>query len=285
METRRLGRTEHMSTVVIFGGAAIGKVSQEVADEAIQLSLDHGVNHIDIAPSYGEAELRMGPWMPKIRDQVFLACKTTYRTKEDAAKELRESLKRLQTDRFDLYQLHSIGDMEQLDLAMDSGGAIEALSEAKDQGLTKYLGITGHGLQAPATHAEALRRFDFDTVLTPMNPILLSNRHYRKDWEELLALVKERDVGLMVIKAIAQEPWGKRDRTYNTWYKPFETQKAIDRSVCFVLSQEIAGLASAGDVTLLPRIIDAAERFVPMTEAEQLEAIEATRKRKPIFVA
>ena len=181
MKKRRLGRTEHMSTVVIFGGAAIGKVSQEVADGAIQLSLDRGVNHIDIAPSYGEAELRMGPWMPKIRDQVFLACKTTDRTKDNAAKELRESLKRLQTDRFDLFQLHSVGDMEQLDLALDSGGAIEALADARDEGLTKYLGITGHGLQAPATHAEALRRFDFDTVLTPMNPILLSNKHYRKD--------------------------------------------------------------------------------------------------------
>jgi aryl-alcohol dehydrogenase-like predicted oxidoreductase len=256
-----------------------------VADEAIQLCLDHGVNHIDIAPSYGEAELRTGPWMPKIRDRVFLACKTTRRTKDDAARELRESLKRLQTDRFDLYQLHSIGDTEQLDLALDSGGAIEALTEARDEGLTKYLGITGHGLQAPATHAEALRRFDFDTVLTPMNPILLGNKHYRQDWEDLLGLVREKDVGLMVIKAVAQEPWGKRDRTYTTWYKPFETQKAIDRSVRYVLFQEITGLASTGDVTLLPRVIDAAERFTPMSEAEQAETIEATRKRKPIFEA
>ncbi len=285
MEKRRLGRTEHMSTVVIFGGAAIGKVSQEAADEAIQIALDHGVNHVDIAPSYGEAELRMGPWMAKVRDQVFLGCKTTKRKKAEAAKELRRSLKRLRTDRFDLYQLHSVGDLEQLDLAMAPGGAIEALVEAREKRLTTYLGITGHGMQAPATHAEALRRFDFDTVMFPLNPILMGNRQYRRDWEALLDLAQEKDVGLMVIKAAAQEPWGERDRTYTTWYKPFETQKTIDRSIHFVLSQEITGLASAGDVTLLPKILDAAERFVPVTASEQEEAIEGTRKRKQIFVA
>ena len=175
MEKRRLGRTGHMSTVVIFGAAAIGKASQGVADEAIQISLDCGVNHIDVAPTYGEAEVRLKPWMPEMRDRVFLGCKTTKRQKADAAAELRRSLERLGTDRFDLYQLHSVGDMEQLDLALAPGGAIEALVEARDQGLTSYLGITGHGMQAPATHAEALRRFDFDTVLFPFNATLLTH--------------------------------------------------------------------------------------------------------------
>ena len=285
MEKRRLGRTEHMSTVVIFGAAGIGKVSQEVADRAVQTALDHGVNHIDVAPSYGEAELRLKPWMPKIRDEVFLGCKTTKRKKAEAAGELKRSLGRLGTDRFDLYQLHSVGDMEQLDLALGSGGAIEALVEARDQGLTSHLGITGHGMEAPATHAEALRRFDFDTVLFPLNATLLSDPTYRRDFETLLELAREKDVGLMVIKAVAKEPWGDRERTYTTWYKPFNVQEDIDLSVRFVLSQEITGLASAGDVNIFPKILDAAERAVPMAESEQAETIEARKKLKQIFVA
>lgn len=285
MEKRRLGRTEHMSTVVIFGAAAIGKVSQEVADQAIQAALDGGVNHIDVAPSYGDAELRLKPWIPKIRDQVFLGCKTTRRKKTEAADELRRSLGRLKADRFDLYQLHSVGDMEQLDLATAPGGAIDALVQAREEGLTTYLGITGHGMQAPATHAEALRRFDFDTVMFPLNPTLLGNAQYREDYEALRDLAREKDVGLMVIKAVAREPWGDRERTYTTWYKPFDKQKDIDRSVRFALSQDITALSSAGDVSILPGILDAAGRFAPMSDEEKEETLQAHSKLRQIFVA
>ncbi len=191
MDKRRLGRREHLSSVVVFGGAAIGKVSQKDADQAIQAALDGGVNHIDVAPSYGDAELRLKPWIPKIREQVFLGCKTTKRTKEEAAQELRRSLKRLKAERFDLYQLHSVGDLEQLDLATGPGGAIEALIQARDEGLTSHLGMTGHGMKAPATHAEALRRFDFDTVMFPLNAGLLGDPHYREDFEALMELARK----------------------------------------------------------------------------------------------
>ena len=285
MEKRRLGRTAHMSTVVIFGAAAIGKVSQDVADEAIQAALDCGVNHIDVAPSYGDAEHRLRPWMPNIRDQVFLGCKTTRRQKTEAADELRRSLESLKTDRFDLYQLHSVGDIEQLDLATAPGGAIDALVQAREEGLTTYLGITGHGMQAPATHAEALRRFDFDTVMFPLNPTLLGNAQYRKDYEALRDLAREKDVGMMVIKAVAREPWGDRERTYTTWYKPFDKQEDIDRSVRFALSQDITALSSAGDVSILPRILDAAGRFTPMSDQEQEATLQAHSKLRQIFVA
>jgi len=285
METRRLGRTGHESTVVIFGAAAIGKTSQEVADTAIQAALDSGVNHIDVAPSYGQAEARLRPWIPKIRDQVFLGCKTTKRKKGEAAEELKRSLERLKAGRFDLYQLHSVGDLEQLDLAMGPGGALEALVEARDKGLTSYLGITGHGMMAPATHAEALRRFDFDTVMFPLNANLLSDPGYRSDYGSLCELAREKDVGLMVIKAVAKEPWGDRERTATTWYKPYDAQGDVDRCVRFALSQEITALSSAGDVDVLPLILDAASRFEPMSSEEIEETVGVHGKLRSIFVA
>ncbi len=164
MEKRRLGRTGNMSSVVAFGAAGIGRVDQETADVAIQTALDYGVNHIDVAPSYGEAELRFGPWMPKIRDQVFLGCKTNIRDAEGSWAECNRSLERLNTQSFDLYQLHSVGKLEALDECTRKGGALETLIKAKEQGLTKWLGITGHTHDAPSTHLEALRRFDFDTA-------------------------------------------------------------------------------------------------------------------------
>ena len=284
MEKRRLGRTEQQSSVVIFGAAGIGKVKQKDADRAIQIALDHGVNHIDVAPSYGEAELRLRPWIPRIREKVFLACKTTKRQKADAARELRRSLDRVQTGHFDLYQLHSVNDFDQLDLATGPGGAVEALVEAREEGLVANLGITGHGMQAPALHAEALTRFDFDTVMFPLNPTLWGDADYRKDCESLMEIARDKDVGLMVIKAVAKEPWGDRERTTTTWYKPFEDQESIDRCVHFVLSQGITALASAGDVGLLPKILDAADRFQPLAEGEQDGIVDAYRKLRQIFV-
>jgi aryl-alcohol dehydrogenase-like predicted oxidoreductase len=283
MQTRPLGRTGHDSSVVIFGAAAIGKVSQEAADEAISIALDHGVNHIDIAPSYGKAEARLRPWMPKIRDRVFLGCKTTKRQKSDAAQELRASLENLRTDSFDLYQLHSVGDAEHLDLVTAKGGALEALVAAREEGLTRFIGITGHGLDAPATHLEALRRFDFDTVMFPLNPRLWAISEYRSAAEELIHTAAEKNVGTLIIKSVAREPWGDRDHSAHTWYKPFEDQDAIDRSAHFIMSQNITALASPGDVALLPKVLDAAERFVPMSDASQAEAVEACAGLELIF--
>src|SRR5262249_3327837 len=237
MEQRRLGRTGHMSTVVTFGAAGIGRQPQDVADRAIQTALDHGVNHIDVAPRYGEAELRLRPWMPSIRAKVFLGCKTIQRTRDAAKEELHRSLERLGTDRLDLYQLHSVGKLVDLDACTAKGGALETLVAARAEGLTRWLGITGHTHDAPATLHEALRRFDFDTVMFPLHLVLWADPAYRREAESLLEECRARDVGVHVIKALAKDPWGDRARTHSTWYEPFTDQPTIDRAVAFALSR------------------------------------------------
>ena len=275
MEKRRLGRTGHMSTVVTFGAAGIGRVEQAVADRAVQVSLDHGVNHFDVAPSYGDAELRLRPWMSRIRNQIFLGCKTTQRTKEGAKAELHRSLERLGVDRFDLYQLHSVGKRDALDECTAPGGALEALIEAREEGLVRWLGITGHTHDAPSTHFEALRRFDFDTVMFPLNFVLWSIPEFRRDAEALLAECRRRDVGVHILKTVAKDPWGDRQKTHTTWYEPFADQETIDRAVQFVLSQPVTTRCSAGDVTILPKVLEAAERFSPLDRSGE-EALLAT---------
>lgn len=267
MEQRRLGRTGHLSSVVTFGTAGIGKVDQKTADLAIQLVLDRGVNHFDVAPRYGEAEVRLQPWMSGIRDKIFLGCKTGQRTREAATAELHRSLERLGTDRLDLYQLHAVGKLHELDECTAKGGALETLIEARESGITRWLGITGHTHDAPRTHLEALRRFDFDTVMFPLNFVLWSDPQYRRDAEALLDYCRQRDVGVHIIKTVAKDPWGDRPKTHTTWYEPFTDQATIDQAVAFVLSQPVATLTSAGDVTVLPKVLAAAERFRPLDPA------------------
>ena len=275
MEYRRLGRTGHQSTIVTFGTAGIGRVDQQTADPAIQLVLDHGINHIDVAPTYGEAELRLKPWMSAIRSRVFLGCKTKQRTKEAAKAELRRSLDRLGTDRVDLYQLHAVCKSHELDEVTAKGGALEALIEARDEGLVRWLGITGHSHDAPRTHFEALRRFNFDTVMFPLNFVLWADPQYRADATRLLDVCRQQDVGVHIIKTIAKDPWGDRPKVYSTWYEPLTDQGVIDQAVSFVLSQTISTLTSVGDVTLLPKVIAAAERYRLLDSAAQ-DALLAT---------
>lgn len=280
MEKRRLGRAGHMSSVVAFGGAALSKVEQSVADEAVRLALDHGVNHFDVAPTYGEAELRLRPWMKEYRSQVFLACKTTKRTRDEAWAELRRSMERLGVDSFDLYQLHGLDKLEELDVALGPGGAMEAFLEAREQGLVRYIGITGH---RPATQVEALKRFDLDTVLFPLNYVLRAHRVEENDYEPLLRLARARDVGLMAIKAIAKRPWQTETHAYETWYEPFDSQRDIDLALWFALSQGITTAVMAGDVRLIPKILDAAERRRELSETEQAELVKSAASLKPIF--
>lgn len=284
MERRRLGRTGHMSSVVTLGGFAIGVAPQAVADQAVEMALDHGVNHFDVAPSYGEAELRLAPWMPRIRERVFLGCKTLERTRDRAKAELHRSLERLGVERFDLYQLHSVGKRAELDRCTARGGALEALVEARDEGLVRWLGITGHFHDAPGTFLEALRRFDFDTVMFPINFVLWSIPEYRRDAEALLRLCQERDVCVHVIKAIAKDSWGERPRTYTTWYEPLDDQPTIDRAVAFALSQPVATLCSVGDVTLLPKFLEAAERARPLDAAAQQALLASAGQYHTPFV-
>ncbi len=275
MERRRLGRTGQMSTVVAFGAAGIGRVDQGVADHAIQMALDYGLNHVDVAPRYGDAELRLKPWMPKIRNRIFLGCKTPQRTRDAAKAELHRSLERLGTDRVDLYQLHAVCKLHELDECTAKGGALEALVEAREEGLVRWLGITGHTHDAPATHLEALRRFDFDTVMFPLNFVLWSIPEYRRAAQALLDACRQRDVGVHIIKALAKDPWGDRPKTHTTWYEPFTDQSIIDQAVAFVLSQPVTTLCSVGDVTVLPKFLAAAERYRPLSPEAQ-DALVAT---------
>jgi aryl-alcohol dehydrogenase-like predicted oxidoreductase len=283
MEKRRFGRTDYHSTVAIFGTAAFYEISQVEADKAMEKVIAAGVNHIDVAPGYGQAEERMGPWIPQIRERFFLGCKTMERQKEEAAAELRRSLKILRVDKFDLFQLHAITSMDELDQATTPGGALEAVIEARSEGLTDYIGITGHGNDAPAVFLEALDRFDFDTVLFPINFVQFANPEYRQNAEELLRQCREKDIGVMIIKAIAKLPWGERERTYNTWYEPFDEPNQIQQGVNFALSQDVTGLCTSADATILPMFLDACEQFEPMDAIQQEGLIAAAGDYETIF--
>jgi aryl-alcohol dehydrogenase-like predicted oxidoreductase len=284
METRRFGRTGHYSTVAILGGAAFGKIDQTTTDAAMERVIAAGVNHIDIAPSYGNAEERLAPWIERERARFFLGCKTTERTREGAWVELQRSLERLHTDTFDLYQLHAIKTLEELEAVTARGGALEAVVAAREQGLTRFIGITGHGLQAPRVFLEALRQFDYDSVLFPINARLFADVDYRRSADALLRECRTRDVGVMAIKAITKAPWGDRPRTHTTWYEPFTEAAQIQRAVDFALSQDITGLCTVGDVTVLPLFLDACARFTPMTAAEQEATIADAMRYEPLFV-
>jgi predicted aldo/keto reductase-like oxidoreductase len=272
MEKRRLGRLEHQSSVLIYGAAALGDVTQDVADRSVQEALDGGINHFDVAADYGDAELRLGSVMAAMRDRIFLATKTGQRDGEDAWAQINASLERLRTDHVDLLQLHAVCDLEDLDRATRTGGALESAVRAQEEGLVGAVGITGHTHEAPATHLEALRRFPFATVLTPLNPVLWRDDRYRADYEALVAEVKRQDAGLMTIKTVSKRNWPvPDDQPYTTWYEPFDDQRRITAAVSWVLShQEVTGIPTAGDVRLLGMLINAERDRVAPEDAEQL---------------
>ena len=277
MEHRRLGRLGRENSVLIFGGAALSEAGEEAADRAIQQALNAGVDHFDTAADYGDSELHYGRWMSQIRDRVFLSTKTGDREKDAARRSIERSLERLRVDNVDLIQLHAVGDVDDLDRATGPGGALEAAIQAREEGLVGAIGITGHGHEAPATHLEALRRFPFETVLTPWNYVLSTDGDYRRDFEALVEEVRHQDAGLMTIKAISRRNWPEGDPTgdqkYTTWYEPFDRQEYIDAAVAFVLSfEEIAGIAMVGDVTLVPNMLEAPDRGMPRDEAERILA-------------
>jgi predicted aldo/keto reductase-like oxidoreductase len=271
VQQRRLGRVGHQSSVLIYGAAALAEVDQDTADASVQLALDAGINHLDVAASYGDAELRLGPWMPRIRERIFLATKTGLRDRDAAWAQINQSLERLQTDRVDLIQVHAVGDLEELDLVTRPGGSLQAVVRARDEGLAAAIGITGHGHQAPATHREALRRFPFDTVLTPLNWVLGQDPAYVADYQALVAEVQAQDVGLMIIKVASRRNWPEQpaEHTYGTWYEPFDDQERIGAAVAWVLSHpEVTGIATPGDVRLLPMVIEAERRLADISRAE-----------------
>jgi aryl-alcohol dehydrogenase-like predicted oxidoreductase len=263
METRRLGSTGHTSTVITFGAYAIGNLDQSQSDRTIEYVLERGVNHIDVAPSYAEAELRLGDWLkrnPSSRN-IFIGCKTEQRDKAGAREELLRSLDRFGRDSHDLFQLHAVCTPEHLEACFAPGGSMEAILEARDEGLVKHIGITGHGWQSPATHQAALDRFPFATVMTSGNRMMAARPDYARDWNALLARCQRDDVGVHVLKATAKGPWGDRTPTHNTWYEPLTDPVDVRHAVAWLLAQPVTTLCTAGDAGLLPDLIDAAEAW------------------------
>jgi len=275
---RPFGRTGHLSSATLFGAAALARVDQADADRTLDVLLRYGVNHIDTAARYGDSELRIAPWMARHRKDFFLATKTGERTASAARENIHRSLERLRVDHVDLLQLHSLGHPDDWDQAMGPGGALEAAVEARAQGLVRFIGVTGHGWTIAATHKRSLARFDFDAVLLPYNFFMAQNERYRTTFEEVLSICGERNVAVQVIKTIARGPWATTDRTHTTWYQPLEGQADIDRAVHWALGLPGVFLNTVGDVTLLPRVLDAASRFERRPSDEEMTTmLDATR--------
>lgn len=259
--TLPFGRTGHHSTRTIFGAASLGSITQAEADRTLETLLQYGVNHIDVAASYGDAELRLAPWLKQHREHFFLATKTGERTAQKAREELHRSLERMGVSHVDLWQLHNLADPIEWDIALSPGGVIEAAIEAKREGLVRAIGVTGHGLQIAATHRRSLERFDFDSVLLPYNFVTLQSPYYAENFNALFETCQQRNVAVQTIKSIAYRPYMGRQHTHNTWYAPLTEQEDIDRAVHWVLSRPGIFLNTVGDVTLLPKVLDAASRF------------------------
>ncbi|WP_438004713.1 aldo/keto reductase [Sorangium sp. So ce321] len=278
------GRTGHMSTRAIFGAAALGRVTQEEADATIDLLLTHGVNHIDTAASYGDSELRLAPALRRNPGRFFLATKTGERTYDKARDQIHRSLERMGVDSVDLLQLHCLVEPAEWEVAMGPGGALEAAIEARQQGLARFIGVTGHGLSAARMHLRSLERFDFDTVLLPYSYILAQNGAYAAELAALLGECERRGVAVQTIKSVVHRPWGEDPQARATWYRPLEEQRDIDRAVHWVLSRPGIFLNTVGDIHVLPRVLDAAARYEKRPPEEEMRAQVASLGMAPLFV-
>ncbi|MDF2441565.1 MAG: hypothetical protein JWN98_2549 [Abditibacteriota bacterium] len=284
IEKIAFGNTGHFSTRTIFGAAAFGGVTQEEADSTLETLLEFGVNHIDTAASYGAAEDRIGPWMAKHRGDFFLATKTGERTYQKARDEIHRSLERMQVDQIDLIQLHNLVDENEWETAMGSGGALEAAIEAREAGLVRFIGVTGHGLTVARQHRKSLERFAFDSVLLPWNYPMMQNAEYAADFHALCEICRERDVAIQTIKAVTRRPWGEETKNRSTWYQPFEEQDAIDKAVHWLLSHPGLFLNTVGDIHVLPKVLDAAARFESAPSDEEMQELVEANEMAPLFV-
>ena len=278
------GRTGHQSTRTIFGAASLSRVGQDTADRTLDVLLRHGVNHIDVAASYGDAEVRIRPWLKREPGRFFLATKTDARTRKEAREDLHRSLDRLGVDHVDLWQLHNLADPIEWDTALSPDGVIEAAVEARAQGLVRFIGVTGHGAQIAATHRRSLERFDFDSVLLPYNFVTMQLPYYAENFEAIMRTCAERKVAVQTIKSIALRPWLGRKHTRATWYEPLEDQKDIDLAVWWVLGRPGVFLNTTGDVDLLPSVLDAAVRFEKRPDDDAMSAMFERSKAAPLFV-
>jgi aryl-alcohol dehydrogenase-like predicted oxidoreductase len=278
------GRTGHQSTRVVFGGAALAQVDQRTADQTLDVLLEYGVNHLDVASEYGDAEVRIRPWLQREPGRFFLATKGDQRTAAGAREELHRSLDRMGVDHVDLWQLHALADPIEWDVALSPGGALEAALEARDQGLIRYIGVTGHGSQIAATHRRSLERFDFDSVLLPYNYVTMNNAYYAENFNALYDTCSQRRVAVQTIKSIALRPWAGREHTTATWYEPLQNQDDIDLAVWWALGRPGTFLCSVGDVDLLPKVLNAAGRFAEAPDGAAMSALYERTAADPLFV-
>lgn len=279
------GRTGHMSSRTLFGAAGLSAVTQQEADRTMALLREHGVNHIDTAASYGDAELRLGPWLQRDRSRYFLATKTGERRYEPALAEIRRSLERLRVDQIDLIQLHNLVDEDEWQVALGPGGALEAAIAAREEGLVRFIGVTGHGTEVAAMHRRSLERFDFDSVLLPYSYSMMQNPQYARDFEALMDICQERNVAVQTIKAVVHRPYGEHEHTHATWYKPLVDQEAIDREIHWVLGRPGIFLNTVGDITILPMVLDAAKRFRQCPTNDERQAAHERLEIEPLFVS
>jgi aryl-alcohol dehydrogenase-like predicted oxidoreductase len=279
------GRTGHDSTRIIFGAAALGRVSQDVADQALEILLAHGVNHLDVAASYGDAELRLAPWLKRYPERFFVATKTNKRRAPEAREELQRSLERLQVDHVDLWQLHNLSDPIEWDTALSPGGAIDAARAALEEGLVRAVGVTGHGAQVAATHVRSLARYDFDSVLLPYNFPTVQSAYYAEHFDRVVGLSRERGFAVQTIKSLAYRHWMGRERTASTWYEPLSDDADIARAVHWALGRPGIFVITSGDVHLLPKILAAAESFAGQAPADaEMTAMVDRLEMEPLFV-
>lgn len=277
------GRTGHLSTRTLFGAAAFYQATQEEADRTMEVILQYGVNHIDTAASYGDSEIRLGPWMEKYRDQFFLATKTGDRKYPEALQSIQRSLERLRTDHLDLIQLHAVIEDEELETVLAPGGALKAALEARDKGWVRFIGITSHTLHAPVIHRKALERFDFDSVLLPYNYMLMQNPQYAADFKALYQICQEKKVAMQLIKTLQRRPWGDRPHTAATWYEPFQEQAQIDLAIHYALGLPGIFINTAGDIHVLPKVLDAASRFEKAPSEAEMQALVRASEAEPLW--
>jgi aryl-alcohol dehydrogenase-like predicted oxidoreductase len=282
IERAPFGATGHESSRVIFGAAALGDVSKADADRTLEVLLEHGINHIDVAFSYGDAELRISTWLKE--HEFFLATKTGERTYAAAREQIRRSLDRLGVDHVDSIQLHNLVDVIEWETALGADGALEAAIEAREEGLVRFIGVTGHGLSIPEMHRRSLERFPFDSVLCPYNYVQMQDARYAETFEALAKLCQERNVALQTIKSLASRRWDGRAATASTWYEPLREQPDIDLATHWVLGRPEAFLLTTGDVEILPMLLDAAERYEQRPSDEQMEELTRRRDLAPLFV-
>jgi len=277
------GQTGHESSRTIFGAAALMKDDRAQADRALEVLLEHDVNHIDTAASYGESELMIAPWLAEHPGRFFVATKTGQRDYQSAREEIRRSLDRLGVDSVDLIQLHNLVDVIEWEFALREDGALQAAVEARDEGLVRFIGVTGHGLSVAAMHRRSLERFPFDSVLLPYNFRQMQDERYAAEFEALAQTCAERGVAMQTIKSLALAPWDGRPQTAATWYEPLTDPADIELAVHWVLGRDGVFLNTTGDVSLLPRVLEAAERFESRPDDETMHALVQRRSLAPLF--